>query len=231
MFSTLLFAWLLAAQADPVIKDETAASESSKPSQSIPAKKPSAKAPKALLYRWRDANGRIVISDTPPKHGKYEVIEVPQAQTYRAPSLQPLEPLTTGTESGLDKDAAPPVPDIEIVSPPHDSWLDNNTGKADIRIRLTGNLPKQYQLEVYLDGKPLGHVTQYTLDNLDRGAHQLRVIIRDVQKRKTVKEKTSTFYVRRPSIHQPTGPYPKAGPPMPAHLQRGKNPYQPMHQN
>lgn len=219
MLSALLLTGLLAA---PVIHNETQGPEAKRPTGE---KKSSTKAPKTLLYRWRDKNGRIVISDKPPAHGDYDVIEVPQPQTYRPVPVKPLEPISSEVSVSRADNAVSPPPEIEIVSPAHNSWLDNNIGKAKVQIRLTGHLAKRYQLSVYLDDKLLGSTTTYTLENLDRGEHKIRVEITDVAKKKVVRRKRSTFYVRRPSVNQPTGPYPKAGPPMPQYLQQGKNPY------
>lgn len=155
---------------------------------------------KKYIYQWQDANGNTVISDTP--HPGAIAIPVPQAQKISSPSVPPSGRFMTDVDDGTKADADTSPPDLTILSPANDSWLDNNLGNVIIQVTVTPSLLPGQELQILLDGevKNSSNSTSVTLKNLSRGEHSVVAQVKRKSSKKILRSKQSTFYVRRPIV-------------------------------
>ncbi len=93
-----------------------------------------------------------------------------------------------------------------------------------VSIRSDPDLADGDRMVLYLDGQVVdgpGSAFEYTLSNLDRGAHQLAARIVDSRGREKIRSKDVTFYIKQvanvppravgPNLRPPPRPTPRAG--------------------
>lgn len=159
-------------------------------------------------YRWVDAQGVVHYSDTPQPGA--QVIQLPSAQTYRAPP--PPAAASNSAASGAADDAASPYQSCGISEPAAEASF-FAPDSVPVTVQLAPGLRPGDQLAVTLDGSPLaptapGGVT-YQVPGPDRGAHTLSAMVRDSDGKPVCRSPPVTFYVRRPSMLAPASPVPK----------------------
>ena len=150
----------------------------------------------ATLYKWKDAQGTVHFSDQPQPGA--EKMEVRDIQTV---------PAIKGPPAGLPdakKPASPTKYDVAIVSPANDATLHDNTGDISVRIQVTPPLRADlgHKIQLWVDGAPHGEpgaTTQFTLNNIDRGTHNLKVSVLD-NNGGTLASASSVFYLHRHSV-------------------------------
>jgi hypothetical protein len=157
-------------------------------------------------YRWVDAQGVVHYSDTPQPGA--QVIQLPLAQTYRAPP-PPAAAKAAATAAPGAYDPTSPYQFCGIAEPAAEASLFAPETVA-IAVQLAPALRDGDQLAVTIDGAALDPLVaggqQYQLTAPDRGAHTVNATVRDSGGKPVCRSAPVTFYVQRPSVLSPTSP-------------------------
>lgn len=158
-------------------------------------------------YRWVDAQGVVHYSDQPQPGA--QVIQLPQAQTYRAPAATPKAPAANPPPLA---DAAAPYQSCGISQPATEASF-FAPDSIPVAVQLAPGLRPGDQLSVTLDGSPLEPTVPggagYQISAPERGAHTLNAMVRDEDGKPVCQAPPVTFYVQRPSMNSPASPVPK----------------------
>lgn len=151
----------------------------------------------AQIYKTTDENGRIIYTDTPTD--KAEQVKLKTTNTAPAVALpdQPEQPADNAVESRPYR--------LHITSPAPGTTL--TPGEQSITISFLANQPLQPGLRFQLldNGNPVGRSTtgnSVTLTEVERGEHNLSVIIYDPDDRILAESAPLPLYVHRPIAPQ-----------------------------
>lgn len=148
----------------------------------------------AQVYRSVDKDGNVSFSDQPSK-GAVQV-HVKKLETVKSLADVPAS----------NQSAKPPVrpkpqgySDIEITSPKNDQAIRDNAGNLNVAISLSPALKSGDKLVLYMDGKEeaSGQSPIFSLKNIDRGTHQLRVAVVDANGHQRIDSKSIIFHLLR----------------------------------
>lgn len=167
------------------------------------------------IYSWRDKNGVLVFSDSPPKSAARDVrevkiddkaINIPMADTsILQPAVTPMSPRSERTTT--DQAASH---HITITQPADQSTIRDNAGtvqvSASISPDIDPNIAKGQRLLLKLDGKPWDKPRRqgrFMLSNIDRGEHQIVVELINAEGKVIAVSPVHTFHMHRHSILAP----------------------------
>jgi hypothetical protein len=157
-------------------------------------------------YRWVDAQGVVHYSDTP--YPGAQVIQLPSAQTYRAPPAPAAPKAPTAAAPGA-YDPNSPYQSCAIAEPAAEASFYAPESVA-LAVQLAPALRDGDQVALTVDGGALEPVIpgglQYQLPSPDRGAHTVSLTVRDAGGKPVCRSPPITFYVQRPSALSPTSP-------------------------
>lgn len=149
------------------------------------------------VYKWVDENGVIHYSDQP--HENAQKIHVGAPQTYKA--TQYADP-AAAAESQVSYKCA--------VTSPADQQTFTNTDAVGVGAQVDPALHADTPIFVMLDGRMLTDqptdALQFTLKGLERGEHNLSVVVRDAAGKVACASPAVTFFVRLPSVFAPANP-------------------------
>jgi hypothetical protein len=158
---------------------------------------------KKELWTWRDANGVVHFSDTPGPGAKRVdlVVTGPPSggATAQAPATAsaaaqpPTAPATTYTL-------------LEIWQPENGASFFDANATVNVRIRTEPAVAEGDSLQLYLDGTRIEGADSgldYTLENLDRGAHSITATIRDARGNEKIRSQPVVFYMKQNTIIAP----------------------------
>ena len=163
-------------------------------------------------YRWVDAQGVVHYSDTPQPGA--QVIQLPSAQTYRAPPPPAAASKSAASNAvpGAPADAASPYQSCGISEPATDASF-FAPDSIPVAVQLAPGLRPGDQLTVTLDGSPLGPTApggaNFQVPGPDRGAHTLNATVLDSNGKPVCHSAPVNFYVQRASMLSPASPVPK----------------------
>jgi hypothetical protein len=155
-------------------------------------------------YRWVDPQGVVHYSDTP--HPGAQVIQLPSAQTYRAPP-QP-SAASKAASGATQEDAASPYQSCGISEPAPEASLFAPEA-VRISVAVAPGLRPGDQVVVTVDGAVLETTAgglQYQVTAPDRGPHSVTAMVRAPDGKPVCRAVPITFYVQRPSLLSPTSP-------------------------
>jgi len=161
----------------------------------------------AKVFKYEDENGNIVFSDTPPDRGnaasdtsnrekKTEIIEISEPNSFQSDRQAYVSGSdTTGNADSSATDYSP----VEISSPQEDASIRENSGNITVVVAGQTSLLAGHKLVLILDGKAtsLPGSGAFTLTNLDRGTHVLRVDIMDRRQKLVLAGIPRTFHLQR----------------------------------
>lgn len=128
----------------------------------------------AAVYRYTDANGRVVFTDQPPLGVDASELELPEPNSTLMPT--PHQPAATpDARPGLTR---PPYSTLALEGIPDAEAIRANNGSFSLEVVIDPPLRRGHQLQLLVDGEPHGQPvqgTQLQANNLDRGEHQLAV--------------------------------------------------------
>ncbi|PSV29355.1 DUF4124 domain-containing protein [Photobacterium sp. GB-72] len=162
----------------------------------------------STIYSWTDENGVVHFTDQPqtPDATAYplSVTEVSGNIEQTADTID-----TQTTDITVVEEPAKTITTVSLVSPMHEQTIRNNEGIINIHAVTNSKLNNQTQAQLVLDGvlkgEPQTELT-WTLDNIDRGSHQLQIQL--VKGGKVIASSDSiTVYLHRATV--------KANKPMP----------------
>lgn len=148
------------------------------------------------VFMSRDANGNVIFSDRPSQNSTPHLVqELPSVPAFRAP--------TTTTSDSAPK----PQPDyaytsLSIIHPQDEHALPvGAAGNVLVHGVLTPSLHADHRI-VLLNGATIlaqGRQTQFQLNNLDRGEHNLQIQVRDADNKVLIASQVVRVYVQRAS--------------------------------
>jgi hypothetical protein len=167
---------------------------------------------KKELWTWRDANGVVHFSDTPGPGAKRVDLVVPGTPSGSATAQAPATasavaqpPAAPGTAYNL----------LEIWQPENGASFFDADATVGVRIRSEPSVAQGDSLRLYLDGKLVegaDNSLDYTLRNLDRGAHSITATIRDARGNEKIRSEPVVFYMKQNTIIAPRAVGPNVRP-------------------
>ncbi len=148
------------------------------------------------IYTWRNEKGELVFSDT-PKLGAKEIIVIPKNNIS--------SPIDT---SILDRTPQKNIEkyQIKIINPDQEASIRDNTGSVYIAGEIQPTLKTDQKIQLYLDGKKYQKPRSkpvFILQNVDRGEHQIKMILLNNLGKVIATSKVTTFYLFRISKIKP----------------------------
>ncbi|KJF80284.1 DUF4124 domain-containing protein [Photobacterium angustum] len=155
----------------------------------------------STIYSWTDENGVVHFTDQPqtPDATAYplSVTEVSGNIEQTADTID-----TQTTDLTVIEEPAKTITTVSLVSPMHEQTIRNNEGIINIHAVTNSKLNNQTQAQLVVDGvvkgEPQTELT-WTLDNIDRGSHQLQIQL--VKGGKVIASSDSiTVYLHRATV-------------------------------
>ncbi|WP_305416913.1 DUF4124 domain-containing protein [Photobacterium leiognathi] len=155
----------------------------------------------STIYSWTDENGVVHFTDQPqtPDATAYplSVTEVSGNIEQTADTIA-----AQTTDVAAVEEPAKTITTVSLVSPMHEQTIRNNEGIINIHAVTNSKLNNQTQAQLVLDGvvkgDPQTELT-WTLDNVDRGSHQLQIQL--VKGGKVIASSDSiTVYMHRATV-------------------------------
>ncbi|WP_318456520.1 DUF4124 domain-containing protein [Photobacterium leiognathi] len=155
----------------------------------------------STIYSWTDENGVVHFTDQPqtPDATAYplSVTEVSGNIEQTADTIA-----AQTTDVAVVEEPAKTITTVSLVSPMHEQTIRNNEGIINIHAVTNSKLNNQTQAQLVLDGvvkgEPQTELT-WTLDNVDRGSHQLQIQL--VKGGKVIASSDSiTVYLHRATV-------------------------------
>jgi hypothetical protein len=167
------------------------------------------------VWKWVDAGGVTHYSDTPVE-GAVKV-ELNTGGGNRWDSSAPRGPSGPSQPTASVAKVSPNY-QIEIWRPANEETFPNPSEAVDVRLRIDPALQAGDSLYLYLDGRLVeGYsptATDFSLKDLERGAHSVMAIVNDSRGQQVGQAKTVQFFMRQPSVNDLTR-QPAVGPPKP----------------
>lgn len=132
----------------------------------------------SAIYKHVDEQGRVTYTDTPRADTSNKQVELPPINQQPPTPLPPPPPVDNASTS--------PQPDYQITLSNPSADVHLNAGQRDLEINVivAPPLAPGMTLQALLDGKPFGPASRsssWTLTNIYRGEHQLRVELRNAE--------------------------------------------------
>ena len=147
----------------------------------------------ADVYRSVDAEGNVTYSDQP--HEGAEKLDV------KPPTIIPSTP--NQIKSAADKTAKQAVPytTVEIVAPANEETL-RNVQSVSVSGQLIPGLQTAFghRVQILFDGSPIrepGTALRATLNEVERGAHTLQLVVLDRQGTAVARSPVSQFFLHK----------------------------------
>ncbi len=148
------------------------------------------------IYVWRNEKGVLVFSDS-PRAGAEEVKLKPDTATI--PSMNVETSLLDIKPKELNNDY-----EVVITQPKNNATIRDNTGSIFISGGIKPIFQRGFKIQLYVDGiahkKPQTH-TMFSLKNIDRGEHQIKMDLIDKEGKVIASSKLTTFYMHRASVN------------------------------
>jgi hypothetical protein len=162
------------------------------------------------VYKWVDESGVVHYSDQP--HENAQKINIGAPQTYKA---------THYAEPGAAVSAAQQLSYKCAVTSPADQQSFVNVDTIAVSAQVDPPQSEDAQMFVMLDGVMVtGQPTtgaQFMLKNVERGEHNLSIVLRNAAGKVACQSPAVTFFVRLASVNAPANPNnPANQPPAPS---------------
>lgn len=169
---------------------------------------------RAEIYKYYDAEGNLVLSDTVPKDNPELAEKLKPRPIMTIPAMAPDRrrmPVPVATKA---KASAAEEYVIVIQSPANDETYPRGSGPVALGVSVSPGLAAGHRLEFLLDGQPAADLARIEPDQMDRGSHVLTARVVD-SAGTVLKVAEVTFHVQqRSALSQPAGrPKPAAGRP------------------
>lgn len=171
------------------------------------------------LWKWTDANGVVHYSDVPgPGATKVDLT------VTEAPSRAAVTPAPASAKAAPAKPTAPATVNytsLEIWQPESGASFFEADTTVSVRIRSEPAVSPDDRLLLFLDGKLVegaaDNAIDYSLSNLERGAHSVTAQIIDVNGKEKIRSQPVVFHMKQVTTIAPraVGPNLKAPPARP----------------
>jgi len=150
----------------------------------------------AKIYVWVNEKGQTVYSDT-PRPGAEEV-KTKTGNVVKSPVRVETQALDIKTKK-IDENYQ-----VVIDQPKNNATIRDNTGSVYISGSIKPIFKRGLKIQLILDGKPYlkpqTH-TMFSLKNIDRGEHQIKMKLLNEKGKKIALSKAITFYMHRASVN------------------------------
>lgn len=150
----------------------------------------------AGVYTYLDADGNRVFTDK-PRSANAQRIELAPANSASLPAPPPAAP------PALPAALLPAYQLLRITLPEPDATIRDNDGNLLVTLESDPGLLAGHRYRLLLDGQVHGAPARspvFTLDNLDRGTHQLAAEIVDAEGRIVERTPSQPFHLRRTTL-------------------------------
>ncbi|MCK0745118.1 DUF4124 domain-containing protein [Chromohalobacter nigrandesensis] len=161
------------------------------------------------VYRSVDAQGNVTFSDRPVG----EQVNVGTVNTVPSQAREERDRQVADAAIEAESDAESSFTDYErlaIAAPGDESTLPTGAaGDTQVRVAISPELREGHRLRILVDGEASGaaqHATTFSVTELVRGEHTLRVEVVDTEGRVRQRSAPITLYVQRASRYLPANP-------------------------
>ena len=148
------------------------------------------------IYTWIDANGDRVYSSTPRKGAKEMTIK--ESTSYSEP--EPVSGWQDAKIKVVDESAVDVYDRLGILSPANDATVRDNNGNFQVAAEISPSLKADHWLRLTINGSPVGNLSRspiFSLTNIDRGSHILRIDVVSGDGKVIKSSKPSTVHLHR----------------------------------
>ncbi len=146
------------------------------------------------VYKTVDDDGNIIFTDKPSKNS--EEVKLQELQTIDNPNPIPVR--STPKPRQANEDEGSIYKSFFVANPANDSGIRSNNGSVSISISLEPSLRTGHKITILMDGKEVGSGTSVSLQNVDRGTHNISASVVDESGKKLIST-SSTFSLLRAS--------------------------------
>lgn len=154
------------------------------------------------IYRHVDENGNVTYSDEPADDNS-EAMELEPLPEVSLPDGAARERRERRSESERDSnnDEQQGYRAIEITQPEHDSAFWRGDGLVVVRFQSQPSLRSGHQFALELDGERTrkGRSTTFTLENMNRGTHEIVIHVVNANGETISSSDVTRFTLHRPS--------------------------------
>ncbi|MCK0715255.1 DUF4124 domain-containing protein [Chromohalobacter sarecensis] len=161
------------------------------------------------VYRSVDAQGNVTFSDSPVG----EQVNVGTVNTVPSQAREERDRQVADAAVEAEPDAESSFTDYErlaIAAPGNETTLPTGAaGDTQVRVAISPELREGHRLRILVDGEASGaaqHATTFSVTELVRGEHTLRVEVVDTEGRVRQRSAPITLYVQRASVYLPANP-------------------------
>lgn len=159
---------------------------------------------RAEIYKYYDADGNLVLSDTVPKDRAEKVEKLKPRPIMTVPAVVPDRRAHPAPAADKDKPRLPEAGAYAIVvqSPVDGQTYPRGGDPVPVAISVSPGLAAGHRLDVRLDGQSAADLARIEPDRLDRGSHTLLVRVMDGAG-KVLRASEVTFHIQQPSLQSP----------------------------
>lgn len=162
----------------------------------------------AEVYKYYDAEGNLVLSDTLPKDDASRVQKIVPQPVMTVPALVP-DGRRPRPPAPARPSAAPAASYVILVqSPAADTSFPRGSEPVPVAVSVSPGLAPGHRLETLLDGAS-GEFSQLLPDELDRGTHILVARVVDAEGRVLASVEVPFHIQQRSQLTAPNAPKPK----------------------
>lgn len=156
----------------------------------------------AKVYKWVTEDGTVVYSDQP--HPDAEILNIEPLHPYKAPSYN-LPEATEEKQESAEVNATKRYSSVTVDSPEHEANIHGASGSFTVSVSSNPTLKKGDKYQLLIDQRPTGEPTslsQFNVQNINRGEHSVAVQILDKKGRNIMTSPTITVYIHRPIVRR-----------------------------
>ncbi len=155
----------------------------------------------AEVYRWVDAEGKVVYGDNPPKQSGAKPVDLPMLTIADSPTPAAPSPNQAEQPPVAEKAA---YTEFKVASPMTNEEVRANDGNVMISLSIQPPLQAGDSVALYLDSKQVaaGALTNFSLKEVDRGDHTVFAVLSDATGNIIQNTETVKFTVLRVSVLQ-----------------------------
>lgn len=157
----------------------------------------------AAVYKTVDENGNVIFTDRKSSGATEQVLSEP---SVIAPPPKVLSPSESVKDAPTEGSTVVKYRQLKITHPVHDQAFRSNNGEVLVEIESAPRFgaAKDHYLVVYLDGLKLDnvwHLSRFSIPNVDRGTHKMKVMIVDSKSSKIlISSDEIVFHLQRQSV-------------------------------
>ncbi len=149
----------------------------------------------AEFYKWALPDGSIEYSDRPPVEGA-ERVDLRPLVTYTPTAI----PEQSASPKAGNAEPAEGYDSFTIASPANDATVRSpGSGNISLSFAVSPSLIQGHAIEIFIDGQRFGRsdTSAVTLNNVDRGTHQIHAAIIDDAGVELARTETITVHLYR----------------------------------